>query len=92
MCHRYYEAGPSTGAGTFFRGDVTSGASYTFQRGLVEKRTLPTITLTNLNNFRFPAAVGSTFIARNGFSETRVANATGGGAFFICSFTASAEL
>jgi hypothetical protein len=90
LCQRYYElAGLNR---SLFSGNVTSGEIYQTNIGFkVEKRGLPTVTLTNAGNAAFAATVGSVTVGIGGFQEDRTANATGRGGF-ISGWNASAEL
>jgi hypothetical protein len=93
LCERYFEnalAGESAPAS--FDGNVTSGNSYPARvRFATAKRVAPTITVTNVSAFNFPATVGSTTAGTKGFSEARTASGSGLGAFQSV-WTASAEL
>lgn len=91
-CQRYYEK--SSGTGTCFSADVTSGSSYLAEATYKQtKRVNPiTIALVNIANVNFAAGVGTTTTGQEGFKETRVASATGPGGQFLSSWTAAAEL
>jgi hypothetical protein len=90
LCQRYFEL--ANGNRALFSGNVTSGQLYQSNVGFaVQKRVAPTVTLTNLAVESFSATVGSLTTSLGGFSEDRIANATGRGGF-ISGWTASAEL
>jgi hypothetical protein len=90
LCQRYYENANFNRS--LFSGNVTSGEIYQASVGFaVEKRGVPTVTLTNAGNAAFPATVGSVSTSVGGFQEDRTANATGRGGF-ITGWSAAAEL
>lgn len=93
LCERYYEvAVAGENAAISFDGNVTSGNAYSARvRFATAKRAVPTITVTNAAAFNFPSTTGTITAGTKGFSETRIASASGLGNFQSL-WTASAEL
>lgn len=93
LCERYYlENSSGDGDATLFSGNVTSGSSYSAKHTFrTNMRATPTMTATNAAATNFPATSGTFGSGAKGFSESRVANATGPGVFQSF-WTASAEI
>lgn len=92
MCQRYYEVG---GSSSIWSGYTVSGNAYfTSTRYAVTKRSVPgTIVLTDVSNSGFPA--GSPTLGNSntgGFYVSKTANAALNSAYFVFSWTSSAEL
>jgi hypothetical protein len=93
LCQRYYEFG-GIGNAVQFSGDVTSANNYFATIYLsVPKRTAPTIVNTSVTAASFPATASTASDqSASAFRNARTSNATGNGAVFGDSWTASAEL
>ena len=89
-CQRYYEFRNYT----IFSGNITSGpAYYAGASYAATKRAVPTLTFGDLGNNGFPTGaptINSNFV--DGYSVSKLANATVSGGFFSFSLIASAEL
>jgi hypothetical protein len=98
LCQRYYEVsyfGAQTQSNAiFYSADVTSGGNYYVTKGfMVAKRAAPTVTPTLVATLSFPStACTITQPEIMGFRAEQTANATGNAAYYINSWTASAEL
>jgi hypothetical protein len=93
LCQRYYEFG-GIGNAVQFSGDVTSANNYFATIYLsVPKRVAPTIVNTSVTASSFPATASTASDqSASAFRNYRTSNATGNGAIFGDSWTASAEL
>jgi len=93
-CQRYYEKdGGDQGSQVFWSGNTTNTANYFAVKGFqVQKRAIPTMTLTNIGQGDFPAGTSATQIDTMGFRHARAANANGAGSYFLCSWIADSEL
>jgi hypothetical protein len=82
-CMRYWQT--MGGNGNMFSGNVTSGSSYFASRMLpVQMRIPPTLSGVSTAAASFPNTTGSlaaTSVGNSGWSENRIANATGPGQF-----------
>ena len=93
LCQRYYEFGGS-GNENIWSGNSTSGQTYYY--GLpykVSKRAAPTVTPTSSGASGFPATASTAFATDTwGCQLYRTSNATQPSAYFVDTWTASAEL
>ena len=94
LCQRYYETDFSGTPTCLFSGRVVSGQTYRAQvRFKVSKRSLPTVTLTHVEQVGFPTTAGAVeSVTSEGFRENRAANATHDAGLFTSIFAASNEL
>ena len=93
LCQRYYE---EIGNRFIWSGNTTSGTAYYNSAPFtVNKRAVPTITLTNSDNSGFPATASSIAGGAATVSAVRMArssNATTNGGYYSDNITADAEL
>ena len=97
LCQRYYEAAEGgQGSSAFWSGYAQIGTlNYVVKPFLVQKRVVPAVSLVAVSTSNVDSAsVGVTQenISTMGFRVEGPASATAGGSYFLCGWTADAEL
>lgn len=93
LCQRFYEYNADPYVASSFDSDTVSGVVSTANVSFkVQKRSSPTVTLSNNFNFNFGSTPGTPGAGVSGFSEQRTATGTANRGYFSSNWTADAEL